>query len=84
MNPVIKILLLASAKGLLGNERVEVSAISCHLDGKLSLKANEPQFGQRHEGVERKRNTTTLLFSVNRLVFLRLSCTQKPFGLDIF
>ena len=35
------------------DERVEVSVTSCHLDGKLSLK--EPQVGQRHEDVEKKR-----------------------------
>ena len=37
------------------DERVEVREISCPLDGKLSLKADEPQVGQRHEDVERKR-----------------------------
>ena len=37
------------------DERAEVRATSCPQDGKLSLKADEPQFGQRHEDVERKR-----------------------------
>ena len=36
------------------SEGVEVRAISCPQDGKLSLKADVPQFGQRHEDVERK------------------------------
>jgi hypothetical protein len=37
------------------DERVEVSATSCPQDGKQSLEADEPQVGQRHEDVERKR-----------------------------
>ena len=37
------------------DERVEVRAASCPQDGKLSLKADELQVGQRHEDVERKR-----------------------------
>ena len=45
-------------------ERVEVMASYCAQDGKLSLKADEPQIGQRHEDKERKRNITTLLFSL--------------------
>ena len=36
------------------DERVEVRSTSCPYDGKLSLKAVEPQVGQRREDVERK------------------------------
>ena len=35
--------------------RVEDRIASCPYDGKLSLKADGPQVGQRHEDVERKR-----------------------------
>ena len=37
------------------NVRVDVRATSCPQDGKLSLKADEPQAGQRHDDVEKKR-----------------------------
>ena len=40
---------------LRADERVEVMTTSCALDGKLSLKAYEPQVGQRHGDVGRKR-----------------------------
>ena len=36
------------------DERVEVRKTSCPYDGKLYLKADEPQVGQQHEDVERK------------------------------
>ena len=36
------------------DERVEVMTTSCPYDGKLSLKADEPQVGQLYEDVERK------------------------------
>ena len=36
------------------DEWVRVRATSCPYDGKLSLKADEPQVGLRHEDVERK------------------------------
>ena len=36
------------------DERVEVRVTSYPWDGKLSLKADEPQVGQLHEDVERK------------------------------
>ena len=39
----------------MADERVEVRETSFPLHGKLSLKADEPQVGQRHEDVERKR-----------------------------
>ena len=56
MNPGIMNIPLLSAKDLLGkDERVEVTATSCPKGGKLSLKADEPQVGQQHEYVERKR-----------------------------
>ena len=35
-------------------ERLEIRATSCSYDGKLSLKADEPKVGQRHEDVEKK------------------------------
>ena len=35
-------------------ERVEVIAIPCFCDGKLSLKADEPKVDQQHEDVEEK------------------------------
>ena len=35
--------------------RVEVRAIPCFCDGKLSLKADEPKVDQRHEDVEKKQ-----------------------------
>ena len=37
------------------DEQVEVRATSCLEDGKLSLKVDEPQVGQRRGHVERKR-----------------------------
>jgi hypothetical protein len=37
------------------DELVEVRETSCPKDGKLSLKADEPQVGQRHDDVEGKR-----------------------------
>ena len=40
------------------------------LGWKISLKADEPQLGQRYEDVERKWITTTLLFSLERLEIL--------------
>ena len=52
MNLSIRILLILSAV----SDRAEIRAI-CHYDGKLSLKADEPQVDQRHEDVERKRNS---------------------------
>ena len=56
MNPEIRILRLTSAEGILGgrDERAEVKATSCPQDGKLSLKADEPQVGQGHEDEGRK------------------------------
>jgi hypothetical protein len=45
MNPGKRILLLPSVSGL----------SSCPLDGKLALKADEPQVCQRHKDVKRKR-----------------------------
>ena len=53
----IGILLLANANGLFWrtDERVEVRATSCPQDRELSLKADEPQVGQRHEDVERNQ-----------------------------
>ena len=36
------------------DEQVQVKPTSCPQDGKLFLKADEPQFGQRHEDVKRK------------------------------
>ena len=38
---------------LRADERVEVRETSSPYDGKLSMKADEPQVGQRHEDVER-------------------------------
>ena len=49
------------------DERVEVRKASCSQDKKLSLKADEPQVGQRSKG---KGNTTTLLFSLTGLKIL--------------
>ena len=37
------------------DERVQVRTTSCPQNGKLSLTAGEPQLGQQHEGVKRKR-----------------------------
>ena len=37
------------------NKQVKARATSCSEDGKLSMKADELQVGQRHEDVERKR-----------------------------
>ena len=68
-NPGIRILLIPSANGLLG-ERIEVRETSCPQDGKLSLKANEPYVRQQHAAVERKGNSTTLLFSLKELEIL--------------
>ena len=39
----------------MAGDRVEVTATSSPYYGKLSLKADEPQVGQQHEDVERKR-----------------------------
>ena len=57
MNPRIWIFPLPSANGLLeAHMRSQRSEqLFSPYDGKLSLKANEPQVGQRHEDVERKR-----------------------------
>ena len=45
------------------DQRVEVRASSCPQDGKLSLKADEPQLGQRHSDVERKPEYYHIIFS---------------------
>ena len=37
------------------DEQVEVMATSCPWDVKLTLKVDEPQAGQQHEDVEKKR-----------------------------
>jgi hypothetical protein len=36
------------------DERVEIRAISCRYNEKLSLEADETQFDQRHEDMKRK------------------------------
>ena len=56
MNPGLKILPLPKCQlpSRRADERIEVMA-TCPLYEKLSLKADEPQGGQRHEDVERKR-----------------------------
>ena len=52
------------------NEWVEGRATSCPQNGKLSLKVDESQLGQWHEDFERKRKSTTLLFSLKGLEIL--------------
>ena len=50
------------------DEWVQVRETSFPWDGKLSLKADEPQVGQRHEDAKKAiGNTTTFLFSLNGL-----------------
>ena len=72
MNPGIRILPLPRANGIPGGRMngQKVRATSCPQNGKISLKADEPQVDQRHEDVERNGNTTTLLFSLKRLGIL--------------
>ena len=57
MDPEIRILPVPSA-----GEWVEVRANSCPSVGKLSLKTDESQVGQRHEDVERKREYDNIIF----------------------
>ena len=55
-NPGIRILPLPRANSLLGGRLSgQIRTTSCPQDGKLYLKADEPQIDQRHEDVERKR-----------------------------
>ena len=52
------------------NERVEAKATSCPRDGKIPLKADEPQICQRHENVERKRIYYHIIILFERLEIL--------------
>ena len=45
-------------------ERVEVRVYSCPYDGKLYLNADEPQVGQRHDDMERKREYLIIIISL--------------------
>ena len=57
MNPGLRILPLPKCQrpSRRAHERIEFRATSCPHDGKLSLKADGPQIGQRCEYVESKR-----------------------------
>ena len=48
------------------DERVEVRATSCPWYGKLSLKEDEPQVGQRHEDVNMKREYYHIIIFLKR------------------
>ena len=56
LNFGIRILPLLSANGFVKrvDEQVQVRETSCLSDGKLFLKADEPQVGQRHEDMKRE------------------------------
>ena len=64
---------LTSASGILGGRirgwRSEQLLLLRLEDGKLSLRVYEPQFDQRYEDVESKREFYHILFSLKNLKF---------------
>ena len=64
--------------------RVQVRATSCPLDGKLSLKADEPQVGPRQEYVEGKLEYYHIIFPMKRLEMMILSEVFRRWRLVIY